>query len=281
MTPSYSHLDAESSKESFPVVSRRNSARFDNGAVLSPTSETSAEAFFERHAGALANCYQSGSYAQRRSLVREIIGEELLRRNRPVTTIRLLDFGCGSGILLKDAADLGLQATGVDSCKGMILAARDQLAGLRKQVSLEWLRSSSAKGNYERESYDIVLCLSVLEFLHDMRSALSRICARVMRGGILVLSVPNRHSLLRSLEGFIYRNPRAFHCFPRLHHLTGADSYLNYQVHQFTRAELSGFLHEYGLREEQHRFHVAPPLLHCLGRFEPIGMMLMAVFRRV
>lgn len=247
---------------------------------MSFQSETLAASFFDRQAATWADRYQSASYKQRRQLIGEIIRKEVLRRNWPTSTIKLLDFGCGSGMLLNDAADLALQVTGVDNSKVMIGAARDQLASFGAQVKLEWLQSSSGEGNYEAQNYDIVLCLSVLEFVPDMRVLLSRLSARVATGGMLALSVPNRRSWLRSIEGFIHRYPRVFRRFAALEHLTGVDSYLNYQVHQFTHKDLSRIAQNYGLREESHRFHVAPSWLRRVERHENVGMMLIATFRK-
>ncbi|PYY20460.1 MAG: hypothetical protein DMG60_00150 [Acidobacteria bacterium] len=281
MTRSYIHFDAQSTKKASAFVFRRNSAELTpSGPVLSATSALPAESFFDREGATWANRYRNPTYDQRRQLVGEIIRKEVLKLDRAPGTIRLLDFGCGGGVLLKDATNLGLHVTGVDNSIGMIRAARDELAGLSEQVNLEWLRSRDGEGDYERESYDIVLCLSVLEFVADIQSLLSRVCARVAKRGIFVVSVPNRHSRLRCLEGFVHRHPRAFRYLSRLDHLTGADSYLNYQAYQFTRAELSAILRGCGLSEEDHQFHIAPSFLRALERFEQVGMMFMAVFRR-
>jgi 2-polyprenyl-3-methyl-5-hydroxy-6-metoxy-1,4-benzoquinol methylase len=161
----------------------------------------------------------------------------------------------------------------------MIDAAHKQLSRFGKQPNLEWLPSNSGKGAYEQEHYDIVLCLSVLEFVPDISSLLFRLCSRVNRGGILVLSVPNRQSWLRAIEHFIYRHPQKFRQFSVLDHLTGSDSYLNYQAHQFTRKQLSGMVQQNGLREEARRFHAAP-LFRSIDHFAPVGMMLMMTFRK-
>jgi len=146
----------------------------------------------------------------------------------------------------------------VDNSQALIDAARDQQSGFGTQVNLECISSSSGEGKYAEECYDLVLCLSVLEFIPDIQSLFARLTARVGAGGLLVVSVPNRRSWLRTIEKFIYRHPQPFRQFSMLNHLTGSNSYLNHQAHQLSARELSTFVQRQGLREEAHRFHVAP-----------------------
>lgn len=241
--------------------------------------EPFASAFFSKQADSWADRYRSPTYQQRRQFVGETIRKEVLKLNRPAIAINVLDFGCGSGVIARDAAALGLHVTAVDNSQAMIDAAREQLSSFGTQVNLEWLQSSSGEGKYEEGCYDIVLCLSVLEFVPDIHSLLSRLSARVGTGGLLVVSVPNRRSWLRAIEKFVYRHPQPFRQFSMLNHLTGSDSYLDHQAHQLSRCELLEIITEKGLREEACRFHAAPALLRSVDRMQNVGMILMMTFR--
>jgi 2-polyprenyl-6-hydroxyphenyl methylase/3-demethylubiquinone-9 3-methyltransferase len=243
-------------------------------------SEALLESFFDKQAAAWADRYLSPTYKQRRRLVCEIIKNEVLKSTRPARDLKLLDYGCGSGILLKDAADLGLQVTGIDISKLMIDTARDRLAGCDAEVTLEWIRSTAGEGNYQSQRYDLVLCLSVLEFVPHLASLSSSLCALVSDGGVLVVSVPNRNSWLRDMERFVHRHSWLFRTFTAFDHLTGADSYLDYQKTQLTRRELLRMAQAEGLAKEQYRFHVAPSFLRGVEKLEFVGMMLLAVFRK-
>lgn len=247
---------------------------------LSCESEALITSFFDLQATTWADRYESATYKQRRQLVGEIVRREVMRLKRPAKTIRLLDFGCGSGVLLEDAGKFGLQITGVDSSKAMVDAARSRLLGFDGQPKLEWLQNNSGQGSYEGQNYDIVLCLSVLEFVIDYQPLLVRLCDRVAPGGLFVISVPNRYSWLRTLEKFIHHYPGAFRRFPAVDHLTAAGSYLNHQTRQLTRMELRHLLCRQGLTEETHRFHAAPRLLRRIDFTERVGMMLMMTFRK-
>jgi len=59
------------------------------------------------------------------------------------------------------------------------------------------------------------------------------------------------------LEKFIHQHPRVFRRFSALDHLTGVNSYLNHQAHQFARTDLSDLVRHQGLREENYRFPIA------------------------
>ena len=210
------YLDAKSAAPVLPEEKAPNSIELSIGRP--------DESFFDRQATKWAERYDSPTYKQRRQIVGDIVRAEVRRLKRPEKTIKLLDFGCGSGVLLEDAAKLGLHVTGVDHSKAMIDAAHNRFVDLGHQTKLEWLQSDLGEGKYEQQVYDIVLCLSVLEFVPDFRSLLFRLSARVSPGGLFIVSVPNRASWLRSLETFIHRHPGAFRRFSSVDHLTEIDS---------------------------------------------------------
>jgi len=241
--------------------------------------ENPVEAFFSRESQCWEKRYESRTYRERRALIRDIVGAEALRLQREPRSIKVLDFGCGTGLLLGELAALGLQVTGVDSSKAMIDSARARLTG-STLIELEWAQNGSWNGTYESRIYDLVLCVSVLEFVPDVESLLAHLCRLVAPGGLLIVSVPNRRSWLRAIEGFIHQHPSAFRAFAALDHITTSDSYLNHQIHQWHRSDLLEMLRREGLREEEHRFHVAPLLICFVAQFEAIGMMLLATFRK-
>jgi 2-polyprenyl-3-methyl-5-hydroxy-6-metoxy-1,4-benzoquinol methylase len=177
--------------------------------------------FFTSHAQIWEARYQSRTYQQRRDLVLQSVKDESNRLSRKPEEIDVLDFGCGSGVLLRELLELGVRAVGVDSSKAMIEKAHAQLGRQTKHARLEWLRSSSGDGEYQARSYDIVICTSVLEFVPDLELVLSRLCSVVRSGGILLVSVPNRSSWLRKIERIVHRHRRMFRSLPTFKHLTG------------------------------------------------------------
>lgn len=120
---------------------------------------------------------------------------------------RVLDFGCGPGIMSMALAAEGYRVTGVDGSERMIEVARRQC--LRGRVSgVDFQVMDSDTLSLERESYDGVVCSSVLEYVEDDDRLLSDL-ARVLRpGGVLLISVPHAASLVGKMEDAMARVPR-------------------------------------------------------------------------
>ena len=110
---------------------------------------------------------------------------ELVRRYG--TGLDILEAGCGTGLLLAEAARVGRSALGLDLSRGMLARARER--GLRVvQGSLTRLPLPDA-------SVDLVYSMKVLAHVPPIREAVAEL-ARVTRpGGHLLLEFYNPRSL--------------------------------------------------------------------------------------
>lgn len=107
---------------------------------------------------------------------------------------RLLDVGCGAGNLLASLADTGAELHGVDISDEMIAVAGHSLPSAKLRVA------PAEQLPYADHVFHAASCLGVLEYLEDPAAAL-RALRRVLRpDGVLVVSFPNRASLLRRLS---------------------------------------------------------------------------------
>jgi 2-polyprenyl-6-hydroxyphenyl methylase/3-demethylubiquinone-9 3-methyltransferase len=116
----------------------------------------------------------------------------------PLAGRRVLDLGCGGGILSEAMAALGAEVTGIDAGEEPLAAARLHLkeSGLRVDY-----RQATAESFADRapESFDIVTCMELLEHVPKPESIVSA-CARLVKpGGDVFFATLNRN-----LKSFLF-----------------------------------------------------------------------------
>jgi len=105
---------------------------------------------------------------------------------------RILDVGCGGGILAESMARESAEVTGIDLSARALQVAR--LHSLDSGVALDYqLISAEDFAAQHPASFDIVTCMEMLEHVPDPASVV-RACAALLRpGGWLFLSTLNRN----------------------------------------------------------------------------------------
>jgi 2-polyprenyl-6-hydroxyphenyl methylase / 3-demethylubiquinone-9 3-methyltransferase len=109
---------------------------------------------------------------------------------RPFAGLRMLDIGCGGGILSESMARLGAQVTGIDITEKNLQVARlhAQWSGLEIDYRLESVEQLAEEGT----QFDVVLNMEVVEHVEHLHDFLAD-CARLARpGGVMVVSSINR-----------------------------------------------------------------------------------------
>ena len=121
---------------------------------------------------------------------------------------RIVDVGCGGGILAEAMASRGAQVTGIDLADKPLKVA--MLHGMESGTHVEYrLVSAEALAEESPATFDIVTCMEMLEHVPDPASTVAA-CARLVRpGGWVFFSTINR-------------NPKAF-----LFAIVGAEYVLN------------------------------------------------------
>ena len=105
---------------------------------------------------------------------------------------RVLDVGCGGGILSESMAEKGAQVTGIDLGEKALKVA--QLHSLERGVAVDYrLIAAEVLAEQEAGAYDVVTCLEMLEHVPDPASIVSA-CAKLVRpGGHVFFSTINRN----------------------------------------------------------------------------------------
>lgn len=116
---------------------------------------------------------------------------------RGLMGLRILDIGCGAGVLCEPLAQLGADVVGVEPGESNILMARRHAreAGLCIDYRCTTAEALADAG----EQFDIVLAMEVIEHVADAHAFLHRCAHLVTAGGLMILSTINR-----TLKSFAY-----------------------------------------------------------------------------
>jgi 2-polyprenyl-6-hydroxyphenyl methylase/3-demethylubiquinone-9 3-methyltransferase len=104
--------------------------------------------------------------------------------------LRILDIGCGAGLLCEPLSRLGAQVIGVDPSPSNIAAAK--LHADRGHLSIDY-RNTTVEQMDVRERFDIVLAMEVVEHVTDVGVFLKRCASMLKPGGMMVVSTLNRN----------------------------------------------------------------------------------------
>ncbi|MFN7120642.1 MAG: bifunctional 2-polyprenyl-6-hydroxyphenol methylase/3-demethylubiquinol 3-O-methyltransferase UbiG [Hydrogenophaga sp.] len=166
-----------------------------------------------------------------------------------LTGVRILDVGCGGGLLSEPLARLGAQVVGVDASPGNVAAAR--LHAQAQGVAVDYRLGEPAAVLAPDEVFDVVLALEVVEHVSDVPAFVDTVARCVAPGGLLIASTIDRtwKSFLFAIVGAEY----VLRVLPRGTH----------QWSRFVRpTELATAVGRSGLRQRDLRGMRYLPLLH-------------------
>jgi len=105
---------------------------------------------------------------------------------------RVLDVGCGGGILSESMALKGAQVTGIDLGEKALKVA--QLHQLESGVAVDYrLISAEALATEMPQSFDVVTCMEMLEHVPDPAAVVKACATLVKPGGMVFFSTINRN----------------------------------------------------------------------------------------
>jgi 2-polyprenyl-6-hydroxyphenyl methylase/3-demethylubiquinone-9 3-methyltransferase len=132
---------------------------------------------------------------------------------------RLLDVGCGGGLLAEELARRGAHVTGIDLAPAMIQTAQLHAAGSGLQIDYR-VQDATELAAQQPRAFDVVCCMEMLEHVADPAGFIAVLGRLARPGGAIFVSTLNRNlkSFLLAIVGAEYvlnLLPRGTHQYER------------------------------------------------------------------
>ena len=105
---------------------------------------------------------------------------------------KVLDVGCGGGILTEALAARGAKATGIDLAEASLAVAREHAQTSKLHIDYRAIAAEALAAEMPG-AFDLVCCLEMLEHVPDPESVVAACAALTRPGGTLVFSTINRN----------------------------------------------------------------------------------------
>ena len=125
------------------------------------------------------------------------------RNNNFLKDLKILDIGCGGGLISEPLARLGGEVTGIDASEKNIKVAK--LHSKKNNLNINYLNKSPEQLNYS-EKFDIVLNLEVVEHVENVDLYIKSCSNLLKKNGIMFTATLNRTivSYIKAIVGAEY-----------------------------------------------------------------------------
>lgn len=133
--------------------------------------------------------------------------------------LRVLDIGCGGGLLCEPVARMGGQVVGADASSVNIEVAK--IHADQSGIDIDYRATTAEALAGEGETFDVVLNMEVVEHVADVELFMEKCCQMVRPGGLMFVATINRTFKAQALAIFMAENvlrwlPRGTHSYEKL-----------------------------------------------------------------
>lgn len=179
---------------------------------------------------------------------------DYIDRRAQLTGKKVLDVGCGGGILSESMAQRGAQVTGIDMGEAPLAVAR--LHQMESGVEVDYQQTTAETlADQQPGSFDVVTCLEMLEHVPDPESVIQACTRLVKPGGQVFFSTINRNpkSYLFAIVGaeyLLHLLPKGTHDYSKFIKPSEMDNWARHsglQVLELTGMSYNPFSRSYSL----------------------------------
>ena len=117
--------------------------------------------------------------------------------------IKILDVGCGGGLISEELFKLGGEVTGIDFIEENVKVAKNHAE--QNNFNIKYMVHDIEK-NKIQSKFDLIIIFEVLEHLNDWQTFLKKIKSNLNKNGLLIISTINRNLISKFLTIDIAEN---------------------------------------------------------------------------
>ena len=123
---------------------------------------------------------------------------------KPLEKLKILDIGCGGGLLCEPLNRLGSTITGIDASNNNIEVAK--LHSKEMNLNIKYIHAAPENLDLKNNTYDAVLCMEVVEHLKDVNLFIENCSKLIKKNGIMFIATINKNlkSYIFSILGAEY-----------------------------------------------------------------------------
>jgi len=110
--------------------------------------------------------------------------------HKPLKKLKILDIGCGGGLLCEPMKKLGADITGIDASKNNIEAAK--LHAKENNLDINYIQCSPEKLNFKNE-FDVILNMEVVEHVSNVDLFIQNCSGLIKKNGIMFVATLNKN----------------------------------------------------------------------------------------
>ena len=110
--------------------------------------------------------------------------------SKPLKNLKILDIGCGGGLLCEPLNKLGATITGIDPSSENIKVAK--LHSKKMNLNIEYINCSPEKLNF-KSKFDVILNMEVIEHVSDVNLFIKNCSNLVKKNGIMFVATINQN----------------------------------------------------------------------------------------
>ena len=121
---------------------------------------------------------------------------KLKNKKKPLNKVKILDIGCGGGLLTEPMSRLGAQVVGIDASSKNIEVAK--FHAKKSGLNIKYICTSPEKFKIQ-EKFDVILNMEIVEHVEDVNFFLETSSKLLKRGGIMFVATLNQ-----TLKSYIF-----------------------------------------------------------------------------